>query len=130
MRAGNDCPEYDAENPEASDMTIALRRDPEGQYVSRVKGLRFRGELFSRINFGFIWGEGLAIREVHAGSAAESAGLQPGDVITRVDDGPATRGSPERAKVGRDFGDLVPFEVRRGEQTLRLEIPIGVRAPE
>ena len=67
----------------------------------------------------------LLVASVHAGSTAEFAGLRAGDVITRVAGEPATTAGLRQAKDELDFFVTVPFEVRRGEQALRIDVPIG-----
>ena len=140
LRAGEDCPLYDPDRPETSDMSIRLGRDASGRYTRRVLGLRFRGASYDRLVFGFISSPAsiadtrdrdvdprpaLEVSEVHAGSAAESGGLRSGDFITAVEGKPATLDNLRKVKDQHEFGELVPFEIQREGQTLVLEIPVG-----
>ena len=74
-------------------------------------------------------GEGAEIVEVVAGSPAERAGLQVGDVITRFDgatiDGPADLVQAVR---GHDPGDEVEVAYRRGDQTATVTVELGRRS--
>ena len=70
----------------------------------------------------------VAVREVLGGSAGESAGLQPGDVIVRYDDQLVLSASELRdATVQGRVGELVPIEVQRDGETVprRLFVPRG-----
>lgn len=70
----------------------------------------------------------VAIREVLGGSAGESAGLQPGDVIVRYDDQlMLSAGELRDATVQGRAGELVAIEVQRDGETAprRLFVPRG-----
>lgn len=56
------------------------------------------------------------------GSAAAEAGLQPGDVIVRVDGNPIANFTELQGQVSPAAGRPLPIDVRRGEQTISLAI--------
>lgn len=61
------------------------------------------------------------VSAVRSGTPAEAAGLQPGDVITRVGDtGVARSLDLERALLGRKTAEELPISVRRGQELVRL----------
>jgi len=74
--------------------------------------------------------EGALITEVVAGSAAEQAGLQPGDQLTRIDGHPVRRQQDLSRVMGRlRPGDQVPFQYRRDQEERTAEITLGQRRP-
>jgi serine protease Do/serine protease DegQ len=70
--------------------------------------------------------QGAVVSNVEPGSAAERAGLQPGDVIVGLDGAPV-RGSAElRNEIGlRRAGDAIRLEVWRDGRSLDVEARIG-----
>lgn len=76
--------------------------------------------------FGVKNGEGMLVRSVQKGSAAEAAGLRAGDVIVRVGDQKITDNSDWReAMRGSKDGKIPVVIVRdRKEQTLSLAVPV------
>lgn len=75
---------------------------------------------------------GVLVTAVEPGSAAATAGVQPGDYLERIGDIPvndATFGARFRARYGTTEGTEVPVVVRRdGEpQTLTLRVTLAVR---
>ena len=74
----------------------------------------------------------VAVREVISGSAGESAGLRPGDVITRYDGQlMLSAGELRDATVQGRAGELVAIEVQREGETAPLRVfvprgPIGI----
>ncbi|MEX2372645.1 MAG: trypsin-like peptidase domain-containing protein, partial [Dehalococcoidia bacterium] len=74
--------------------------------------------------------QGALIGGVQPGSPAEAAGLQADDVIVAIDGEPLVGESdlPE-ALDAREVGDEVAFEVRRGEETLTVEVTLGEAPP-
>jgi membrane-associated protease RseP (regulator of RpoE activity) len=81
--------------------------------------------------FGVKNGEGMLVRSVQKGSAAEAAGLRAGDVIVRVGDKKITDNSDWRdALRSSKDGKVVVVVVRdRKEQTLSLAVPVR-RGPD
>ncbi len=74
---------------------------------------------------------GAKIAEVLAGSAAEDAGIRPGDFIIAVD-GVPIGGLPELAATfqDREAGDTVVLTIRRGESTLEKTVILGVQTDD
>lgn len=71
----------------------------------------------------------LVITEVKAGSIAEKSGIKQGDRVQRIDGVPVTRISVRQMEEiwrGKEVGDVVRFEVLRGEPAERLEIVVPV----
>ncbi|HJQ79473.1 MAG TPA: trypsin-like peptidase domain-containing protein [Lacipirellulaceae bacterium] len=67
----------------------------------------------------------LRVAKVEAASPAEMAGLKPGDEILRI--GTLTTARPldlERAFLDREAGEPVVMEVRRGKETLELDLAL------
>lgn len=72
---------------------------------------------------------GVVVTEVEPGGAAAEAGVQPGDILDRVGDIPindATFGARFRARYGRAEGTIVPLTVRRGADTVTLNMPVRI----
>jgi putative serine protease PepD len=66
--------------------------------------------------------DGAAIEDIESGSAAEEAGLEPGDVVTRVDDEQITNVDALVATIrGYRPDDKVTLTVLRGDEELTLE---------
>jgi serine protease Do len=75
--------------------------------------------------FGVKQGKGVLVREVHAGTAAEKAGLKAGDVIVRVDaEEVADVGDLRRALRKKKAGEDVTLGIvrQRQETTVRLQL--------
>jgi S1-C subfamily serine protease len=71
-------------------------------------------------------GTGAEIVSVEPDSAASTAGLQPGDVVTAVGDRPVTTSTELTAAVRSHApGEKVDLTVRRGEQTRTAEVTLG-----
>ncbi|NWG15822.1 MAG: PDZ domain-containing protein [Chloroflexi bacterium] len=70
--------------------------------------------------------DGLVVREVAAGSPAEEAGLQVGDIITRIGDTEVTelRDIVEAMRALRD-SEMLAVEVNRDGETITLEVEPG-----
>jgi len=69
---------------------------------------------------------GAQIGEVEQGSAGDEAGLEAGDIVTRVDDHPITSSEALVATVrGYRPGDSVSLTVRRGGDTEELKATLG-----
>ena len=70
--------------------------------------------------------EGAKVYEVVPGSAAAAAGIEPGDVILKID-GKEIGSAPEMAENigGRKPGDKVKMLLRRGDDEKELEVELG-----
>ena len=72
--------------------------------------------------------KGVVIAEVVEGSAAEKAGLRPGDVITTFDGKPVTAFEELRDIVmARAAGESVAYVARRGTGTIEGKVVLGSR---
>jgi predicted metalloprotease with PDZ domain len=70
---------------------------------------------------------GSRVVQVDSGSAAAAAGVQPGDILVRVGDVPAsdpTFGAQFRARYGGEVGQSVPLTIIRQGRTLTLPMTI------
>jgi S1-C subfamily serine protease len=71
--------------------------------------------------------QGVLIRRVAAGSPAEQAGLQRGDIIQTINSSPITTSAQVQAKVESSrIGEVLRIEVLRGDRTQTLEVRPGV----
>jgi S1-C subfamily serine protease len=68
---------------------------------------------------------GVAITEVAAGSPAETAGLQAGDIITAVDGEAVTVNSFPRLIRGKSVGDEVVFTLTRDGEEQEITVTLG-----
>jgi hypothetical protein len=70
--------------------------------------------------------EGALVTDVIPGSPAEKAGIRPKDVIVSMN-GKALRGSDDLRKEveASQVGDVANLEVRRGDESLKLEATLG-----
>lgn len=74
------------------------------------------------------------VRGISAGSAAEKAGIQAGDLLLSLDGRPATHSGLEDliknvAAEASEAGRKVALRLRRGEEELSLEVQLEPRAP-
>jgi putative serine protease PepD len=71
---------------------------------------------------------GAQIGEVRSGSPAADAGLQAGDVVTKVDDDEISSGDELRSAVAKHKpGDKVELTIRRGGDTTTVTVTLGTR---
>jgi serine protease Do len=78
-----------------------------------------------------IKGKGALVAELTPGGPAARAGLQPGDLITKVDGQPVEGATDLTRAVGRvHAGDTIRLEVRRDGRTQELSIRSGLRPSE
>jgi serine protease Do len=71
---------------------------------------------------------GVIVSDVMPGGPAAKAGLEPGDVVLTLDGKPMENGRQFRINVyARGFGEQVTVEVRRGNRTLTVRVPVGER---
>ena len=69
---------------------------------------------------------GAVVREVSPGSAAEGAGIEPGDVIVRLDDDEVSSANDLRNKVGLAMpGDDAEIVVIRDGKSMRFDVTLG-----
>lgn len=74
---------------------------------------------------------GCAVTQVHAGTAAEQAGLRQGDVIVAVDGQPVSDAGQLSERLRDKYaGESVRLGVRRGQDQLELTVKLGERALE
>jgi serine protease Do len=82
-------------------------------------------------SFGLKRAEGALVSSVQPGSAAERAGLQPGDVIVRYDGKPIGAAGELSAMVGQASpGDKAKLEVLRKGETRELSATLGAAKAE
>ena len=82
-------------------------------------------------SFGLKRPAGALVASVQPGSAAERAGLQPGDVILKYDGKPIGAASELSAAVGEASpGDKVKLEVTRKGETREIAATLGAAKPE
>jgi serine protease Do len=80
--------------------------------------------------FGAPDGEGILVREVNPGSAAEKAGVKAGDVITSLN-GDKIHGLAElRSKLAGNDGKSVKLGVLRNKSALTLDVEIPAAKPK
>lgn len=73
-------------------------------------------------------GKGVQVRSVADDSGAKRAGIRPGDVITRVNNRPISGLMELRnSLVGLAPGSTAQVQLRRGEDELKLDVPLGNR---
>jgi serine protease Do len=78
-------------------------------------------------SFGLGRPDGALISKVDAGSAAESAGLKPGDVITEVDAEAIHRSGDLSSRIGlASPGDVVRLKIWRDKHSLEVTAKLGV----
>ena len=73
----------------------------------------------------------VVLSDVMPGSPAAKAGLEPGDVVLTLDGKPMENGRQFRINVyTRGVGEQVAVDVRRGERTLSVRVPVVERESE
>jgi S1-C subfamily serine protease len=71
---------------------------------------------------------GVVIADVVPGSPAAAAGLQPGDVVTQIDNQPVSAPSDVSSAIaGMNVGDQVEIQVQRGPMTYMLQATVARR---
>jgi serine protease Do len=73
---------------------------------------------------------GVIVRYVYPEGGAAKAGLQPGDVVESLDGKPLDGADALRGRIAEhEPGDTVALAVRRGQETLKLDVQLG-RLPD
>jgi serine protease Do len=77
---------------------------------------------------GLSFDAGVVLSDVAPGSAAAKAGLEPGDLVVALDGKPMENGRQFRINIyTRAAGEQVALQVRRGERTLTVHVPVNER---
>jgi len=83
-------------------------------------------EQSSQLFFGVDHVRGMLVENVDGGGAAERAGIQPGDVITRVEETPVIDGQNIMMEIrNKKPGDTITVQVYRNGQTFNLPVTLG-----
>jgi len=83
-------------------------------------------ERSSQLFFGINHIRGMLVENVDTGGAAERAGIQPGDVITRVEETPVIDGQNIMMEIrNKKPGDTITVQVYRNGQTFNLPVTLG-----
>lgn len=83
-------------------------------------------EQSSELFFGVDNVRGMLVESVDAGGAAERAGIEPGDVITRVEETPVIDGQNIMMEIrNKKPGDTIEVQVYRNGQVFRLPTTLG-----
>ena len=83
-------------------------------------------ERSSQLFFGVGHIRGMLVENVDTGGAAERAGIQPGDVITRVEETPVIDGQNIMMEIrNKNPGDTITVQVYRNGQTFNLPVTLG-----
>ena len=76
--------------------------------------------------YGFSATSGAYVSSVNSGSGAESAGIQQGDIIVKVDDTEVASASDVMLAVrAKEVGDTVKVEVNRNGETKSFDVKLG-----
>ncbi len=74
---------------------------------------------------------GVILADVMPGGPAEKVGLEPGDIVLSLDGKTMENGRQFRINVyTRGAGEQVALEIRRGERTLNVKVPVVERASD
>jgi serine protease Do len=80
---------------------------------------------------GLTFDGAVVLSDVMPGSPAAKAGLEPGDVVLTLDGKPMENGRQFRINVyTRGVGEQVAVDVRRGERTISVRVPVVERESE
>ncbi len=78
---------------------------------------------------GLNYDAGVILADVAPGGPAEKAGLEPGDIVLTLDGKPMENGRQFRINVyTRGVGEQVTLEIRRGDRTRTIKVPVVERA--
>jgi serine protease Do len=78
---------------------------------------------------GLSYDAGVILADVTPGGPGEKAGLEPGDIVLTLDGKPMENGRQFRINVyTRGVGEQVSLEIRRGERTRTVKVPVVERS--
>ena len=78
---------------------------------------------------GLTFDAGVILADVTPGGPAEKVGLEPGDIVLTLDGKPMENGRQFRINVyTRGVGEQVTLEIRRGERTRTVKVPVVERS--
>lgn len=108
-------------------VTVELTRDGEvmsldvtlAEAPAEPAPAPFMGILFEAAD------EGVLVTDILAGSPAEAAGIEVGDVVTAINGEAVTQDTVRSALAGFAVGDTVTLDVTRGEESLSLDVILG-----
>jgi membrane-associated protease RseP (regulator of RpoE activity) len=69
--------------------------------------------------------QGVLVIDILAGSPAEDAGIEVGDVVTAINGEAVTQDTVRSVLAGFAVGDTVTVDVTRGEESLSLDVTLG-----
>lgn len=93
--------------------------------------LSFRGQKTPEVEGAWISRSGSSQSSIVAGGPAEKAGLKDNDVITAINGEPLNDNNPLGNVILKyKPGDTIKLTVRRGDQTLTLDLTLGERPPD
>lgn len=105
-------------SPEQRERLMDVARSKFMSSPRAAMGIRFFMAITSRV----------VIEKTYPGFSAYDV-LEPGDVIVSVDgvrlEGPASRPTMQSQIISRDPGDMLNLVVRRGKQTLNVQVALG-----
>jgi S1-C subfamily serine protease len=108
-------------------VTVELTRDGEvmsldvtlAEAPAEAAPSPFMGILFEAAD------EGVLVIDILAGSPAEAAGIEVGDVVTAINGEAVTQDTVRSILASFAVGDTVTLDVRRGEESLSLDVVLG-----
>lgn len=99
--------------------------DTNAGYLGVITGEALNAQS-SQLFFGVDYIRGMLVESVDEGSAAERANIQPGDVITQIEDSVVSDGQNIMMEVrNKKPGDTINIQIYRDGQTLTLPTTLG-----
>jgi S1-C subfamily serine protease len=93
------------------------------QMVDLTPDIRDRVNQDSKLNLQVSANSGVLVVDVLANAPAATAGMQAGDIIMKVNNAPVTNAAAVQTQVeASKIGEVVPVEVKRGNQTQVLQV--------